>query len=143
MKLSQKALYALEALLCLANAPENSLMTTSEIATSEGLPKKFLELILLELKHASIVESSRGANGGYRLRRSPADISLNEVIRIVDGPGAPFGKFEPLRQYEKNEQKHIKLFRALVSARNAAAAILDRTSLADLCEERGSPAPSR
>jgi|SRR5579872_3612670 Rrf2 family protein len=142
MKLSQKALYALEALLCLANAPENSLMTTTQIATSEGLPKKFLELILLELKHASIVESARGANGGYRLKRSPAEISLNEVIRIVDGPLAPFGNAEPQHRHEKNEHKHMKLFRALVSARNAAAAILDRTSLADLSEERGSHAPA-
>jgi len=135
MKVSQKALYALEALLCLANAPEHSLMTTNEIAMSEGLPKKFLELILLELKHASVVESARGANGGYRLKRAPAEISLNEVIRIVDGPLAPIGSVESSSHHAKREEKHNKLFRVLVSARNAATAILDQTSLADLCKE--------
>ncbi|MGA7622262.1 MAG: Rrf2 family transcriptional regulator [Candidatus Acidiferrales bacterium] len=131
MRVSQKALYALEALLYLAYAPGQTLITTHKIAVSEGLPKKFLGLILLELKHASIVESARGANGGYRLKRSPAEISLSEVIRIIDGPLAPFGDTESLRV--KRDKRHIELFRVLVSARNVAAAILDHTSLADVC----------
>lgn len=57
-----------------------------DIAIDSDLPEKFLELILLELKNARIVESVRGAKGGYRLRRPPNEIKLSEIIRLVDGP---------------------------------------------------------
>ena len=57
-----------------------------DIAYEEDLPEKFLELILLELKNARIVESVRGAKGGYQLRRPPAEIRLSEIIRLIDGP---------------------------------------------------------
>ena len=61
-----------------------------DIAQEEDFPAKFLELILIELKRARIVESERGNRGGYRLRRAPADIRLSDVIRLIDGPLAPF-----------------------------------------------------
>lgn len=142
MKLSQKSLYALQALLCLANAPECVLMTAHQIAKAESVPKKFLELILLELKHASIVESTRGTNGGYRLTRAPAEISLSQVIRIVDGPHAPFRNIEP-PGHGNATGKHSKLYRVLLSARNAATAVLEHTSLADVSEEIESISPAR
>jgi Rrf2 family protein len=81
MKISQKGLYALEALIFLARRYEKGAIKIREIAATENLPEKFLELILLELKHARIVESARGAKGGYRLKRAPAKIFLGEIIR--------------------------------------------------------------
>jgi Rrf2 family protein len=134
MKISQKGLYALEALIFLARRQYEGPMKIHEIAASEALPKKFLELILLELKHARIVESVRGANGGYRLKREAAQIFLGEVIRTIDGPLAPFEDAESLRQLVERDQKHRELFRVLLSVRDAAAAILDHTSLSDICQ---------
>jgi Rrf2 family transcriptional regulator, cysteine metabolism repressor len=136
MKVSQKGLYALEALIFLARRNERGAIRIHEIATSEKLPEKFLELILLELKHARIVESVRGAKGGYRLKRLPGKIFLGEIIRTIDGPLAPFEDAEGLRRLVEQDKKHSALFRVLLSVRDAAARILDHTSLSDVCEER-------
>jgi Rrf2 family protein len=70
MKISQKGLYALQAIMMLARHQNAGSIRVREIASEEDLPQKFLELILLELKNARIVESVRGAKGGYRLRRA-------------------------------------------------------------------------
>ena len=93
----------------------------------------FLELILLELKHARIVESTRGAQGGYRLKRPPMKIFLGEIIRTIDGPLAPFEDAESLRRHVERDKKHSSLFRVFLAVRNAASGILDHTSLADIC----------
>src|SRR5579864_2345494 len=97
MKISQKGLYALQAMMMLARHHQQGAIRIRDIAYEEDLPEKFLELILLELKNARIVESVRGAKGGYHLRRSPEDIHLSEVIRLIDGPLAPFADAEQLR----------------------------------------------
>jgi Rrf2 family protein len=85
MKVSQKGLYALQALMVLTRRYTQGAIRIRDIAYEENLPEKFLELILLELKNARIVESVRGAKGGYRLRRAPAEIRLSEIIRLIDG----------------------------------------------------------
>jgi Rrf2 family protein len=136
VKISQKGLYALEALIFLARRHDREAVKIRELAAAEDLPEKFLELILLELKHARIVESVRGAKGGYRLKREPAKIFLGEIIRTIDGPLAPFEDAEALRRLVEQDKKHSALFRVLLSVRNAAAGILDHTSLADICQER-------
>jgi Rrf2 family protein len=134
MKVSQKGLYALQALILLAHRFDGKSATKiREIAAADELPEKFLELILLELKHARIVESVRGAKGGYRLKRQPSEIFLGEIIRTIDGPLAPFEDAESLRRHVTEDSKHSALFQVLLSVRNAAAGILDHTSLADLC----------
>ena len=133
MKISNKGLYALEAMINLAEKYPEKPVKIHEIATSEGLPEKFLELILLDLKAARLVESLRGANGGYRLRRPPARIFLGEIIRTVDGPLAPLGDAQSLRQLVRRDKKHRALYQVFLNVRNAAAGILDHTSLADLC----------
>ena len=104
-----------------------------DIATQEQLPEKFLEAILLDLKRARVVISVRGAHGGYQLKRSPRQITLGEVIRRIDGPLAPFEDAESLRQRVKTDRRHRPLYRILLEVRNATAAILDHTSIADLC----------
>src|SRR5215813_11025652 len=98
MKISQKGLYALQALIMLARNHDQGAIKIRDIAYEEVLPEKFLELILLELKNARVVESVRGAKGGYQLRREPGDVPLSEIIRLIDGPLAPFGDAEQLRE---------------------------------------------
>jgi Rrf2 family protein len=133
MRISSKGLYALEAMIRLArNYPERP-TRIHDIAVQEEIPEKFLELILLNLKAARLVESIRGANGGYRLRRPPNKIFLGEIIRIIDGPLAPMGDAESLRHLVKMDRKHSALYQVFLDVRNAAAGILDHTSLADLC----------
>jgi Rrf2 family protein len=101
------------------------------------LPEKFLELILLELKNARMVESVRGAKGGYQLRREPADIRMSEVIRLIDGPLAPFGDAEQLRELIDRDLPHRALYQVFLEVRDAAARILEHTTLADLISEHG------
>ena len=87
--ISQKAKYALRALIALARADEGCPVQISDIARSQVILKKFLEQILLELKRDGLVASRRGKQGGYLLRRSSSDISFGEVLRLIDGPVAP------------------------------------------------------
>jgi len=103
-----------------------------EIAMENDLPEKFLELILLEMKNARIVESVRGAKGGYQLRRAPSEIYLSEVIRLVDGPLAPFGDADQLRSLIASDEDHRALYEVFLKVRDSAAKILESTSVADL-----------
>jgi len=103
-----------------------------EIAYEEDLPEKFLELILLELKNARMVESVRGAKGGYQLRREPAEIHLSEIMRLIDGPLAPFADAEQLRVLIDRDLPHRALYQVFLDVRDAAAKILENTTLADL-----------
>ena len=82
-------------------------------------------MILLELKNARLVESVRGAKGGYRLRRPPAEIRLSEIIRLIDGPLAPFGDADQLRVLIDRDADHSALYRVFLEVRDAAAKILE------------------
>ena len=132
MKISQKGLYALQAMMMLARKYQQGAIRIRDIAYEENLPEKFLELILLELKNARIVESVRGAKGGYQLRRDPADIHLSEIIRLIDGPLAPFGDADQLRVLIDRDIPHRALYQVFLDVRDAAAHILEHTTLADL-----------
>jgi len=136
MKISQKGLYALQAMMMLARHYNQGAIRIRDIAYEEDLPEKFLELILLELKNARIVESVRGAKGGYQLRRSPADIRLSEIIRLIDGPLAPFGDADQLRSLIDRDVEHRNLYQIFLDVRNAAARILEHTTLADIVRPR-------
>src|SRR6202451_2675363 len=132
MKVSQKGLYALQALMVLTRRYTQGAIRIRDIAYEENLPEKFLELILLELKNARIVESVRGAKGGYRLRRTPSEIKLSEIIRLVDGPLAPFGDADQLRNLMITDSDHRALYGVFLEVRDAAAKILESTSVADI-----------
>jgi Rrf2 family protein len=105
-----------------------------DIADAEEIPPKFLEAILVALKNARLVASQRGREGGYRLRRPPAEIVLGDVVRLIDGPLAPFADVVELQRRVQTEPRHAGLFDLLLELRNAAAAILDHTTLQDLLE---------
>lgn len=140
MKISQKGLYALQAMMMLARRYRQGAIKIRDIAYEEGLPEKFLELILLELKNSRMVESVRGAKGGYQLRRDPAEIHLSDIIRLIDGPLAPFGDAEQLRELIDRDLPHRALYQVFLDVRDAAARILDNTTLADLIVQKTSRA---
>src|SRR6202049_1351677 len=135
MKISQKGLYALQAMMMLARKYQQGAIRIRDIADEENLPEKFLELILLELKNARIVESVRGAKGGYQLRRNPADIRLSEIIRLIDGPLAPFGDADQLRVLIDRDIPHRALYQVFLDVRGATSHILEHTTLADLISD--------
>ena len=132
MKISHRGLYALKALIHLAEAYERGLVKIHDIADEESIPEKFLEGILVILKNGRLVASQRGREGGYRLRRPPGEILVGEVVRMIDGPLAPFGDAVELAHRVRTEPRHAGLFDLFLEVRNAAAGILDHTSLKDL-----------
>lgn len=92
--ISQKMKYALKALLVLADeaaseAPDA--LTIEEVARRSGTPKRFLEHILLEIRNAGVIASTRGRSGGYHLIKQPSEVSISELLRLIDGPIAPLG----------------------------------------------------
>lgn len=88
--LSKKAKYAIKALLALADHEPGEPVRIADLAHEEQIPPKFLELILLELKHQGILQSRKGKGGGYLLARDPADIYLGQIVRMFDGPGVAY-----------------------------------------------------
>ena len=89
--ITQKMKYALKALMELAAewASDGHPLRIEEIAKRSGTPKRFLEHILLEVRNAGIIASVRGRHGGYVLIKSPREVSLSELLRLIDGPIAP------------------------------------------------------
>lgn len=132
MRISQRGLYALQALVVLARHYSDDVVKIHDIAKEEQLPEKFLETILRDLKRGRFVISTRGVNGGYRLQRPPQEIFLGQVLRMIDGPLAPFEDAESLRLRVQQDVKHRPLFKLLLEVRDATARILDKASLADI-----------
>ena len=89
--ITQKMKYALKALMVLADekAAEGQSLRIEEIARRSGAPKRFLEHILLELRNAGVIASTRGRSGGYVLIKAPETVSVSEMLRLIDGPIAP------------------------------------------------------
>ena len=132
--LSQKAKYALRALLMLAERPAGEPLLIADIAERQNLPKKFLELILLDLKHRGILHSRRGKNGGYLLARDPATVTFGEVVRIVDGPLASVlcvSQTAYRRCDDCRDEAACAVRKVFRRVRDATAAILDNHTLAD------------
>jgi Rrf2 family protein len=86
MRISAKADYAVRAVVELAAAPDEKPVKAERIATAQGIPLNFLENILGELRHAGIVRSHRGAEGGFRLAKPADQLTVADVIRVVEGP---------------------------------------------------------
>jgi Rrf2 family protein len=96
VRVSAKTDYAIRAALELAAAAADDKPLKGErISTAQAIPLRFLENILMQLRHAGLVESRRGAEGGYRLARPAADVTLADVIRAIDGPLAGVGGARP------------------------------------------------
>lgn len=134
MRLSKKAEYGLRALIYAAGFPDGTTFQIKDLAEKNGIPKKFLELILLELKNAGILRSRRGVGGGYLLARRPDDIRSSEIIRAIEGPvmqpGDRRGKGDPSK-----EASSPAVWMLVKETSDAVESILDRWTLADLARE--------
>jgi Rrf2 family protein len=132
MRLSRKSEYALLALVDLARCYGKDTAKILEVSVRNGIPKKYLEQIFLQLKGAGYVRSIRGANGGYELAKAPDKISLAEVIRLIDGPLAPVGSAS-LHFFEHTPiERCNKLLQVFKDIRNIVADKLENTTLDQL-----------
>ena len=132
--LSQKARYALKALFTLAARPPGETVMIAEIAAEAGVPRKFLEQILLDMKKRGIVHSHRGKHGGYGLGRPADKITFAEVIRVIDGPLAlaPCASVTAYRRCDDCvDEATCTLRRVLVAVRDATADILENRTLVE------------
>lgn len=133
--ISQKAKYALRALIALARSHgTDDTQLISDIAEQQRIPKKFLEQILLDLKHHGIVVSRRGKAGGYMLLKSPDMITFGEVLRIVDGPIAPLpclSRMAYRRCEDCRDERSCEVRRVFARVAAATREVLDGTTIAD------------
>ena len=135
--LSQKARYALRAMLALAEGPAHAPRMTGELATAAAVPRKFLEQILLDLKRAGLVRSTRGRAGGYALARPAAEIHFAEIVRVIDGPLAlaPCASRTAYRRCDDcTDAATCAIRRALLDVRDATADILQQHTLESALE---------
>lgn len=132
--LSMKAKYALRAMLMLSRN-EGSTVHISDIASEENVPKKFLEAILLDLKRYGLVESRRGALGGYTLAKKPSKITIGDIVRITDGPLAPI-RCASVTSYQRcldcKDETTCEIRKVMQNVRAAISGVLDRTSIDDM-----------
>jgi len=136
--LTQKAKYALRALAVLGTVDRRVPLPIHEVADRARAPQKFLEAILLELRRHGVLSSTRGKAGGYALARPPEQIGLGDVIRIVDGPLAPIPCASPTAYRpcaDCRDPESCAIRRLMRRVRDATAAILDGTSVADLAQD--------
>ena len=137
--LSQKAKYALKALMALAACGDDELLQAAEIADQHNIPKKFLDLILLELRRHKLVDSRRGKKGGYLLGKPAETIMIGDIVRVIDGPLAPI-PCASVTAYRRcadcRDERACEVRRLMREVRDAAAAILDHKSLADVVAKK-------
>ncbi len=138
MKLSKRGEYALRAMIDLGIAKElgRPLLKVSELVEKERLPVKFLEQIFAQLKAAGYISTRRGKEGGYFLAKPPGDISLGQIVRLIDGPLAPIACVSQTA-YERcscPEEEYCGLHMLMLDVRNAIARILDSYYLSDIVE---------
>ena len=133
--LSKKAKYGLKALEFIAKQDSKIPVHTSAISLAESIPRKFLETILLELKHDGILKSKQGKNGGYNLLISPSEVTIGRVVRLFDGPIALLpcvssNYYEPCEDCENEAFCGLK--NIFSEVREATGSILDKLSLNDI-----------
>ncbi|MFS8615351.1 MAG: Rrf2 family transcriptional regulator [Solitalea sp.] len=135
--LSKKTKYAIKALVALAKSEKGVPVLISKLAEDERIPKKFLELILLELRNAGVLHSKKGAGGGYYMAKDPAEVKLVQILRVTDGPIALLPCVS-LNFYERCEECRDEVTcgirNVFIDVRDAALKILSETSIADIVD---------
>jgi len=134
MKLSTKGEYASRAMLELALRYDEGPVHIRDISAAQAIPERFLEQILLLLKRAGYLRSKKGPRGGYSLAKPPSRISVAEIIRVLDGPLAPIECVSVTAREVCPLERHCGLRGLWKETRDAIAAILERTTFADLAE---------
>nr|WP_316652252.1 Rrf2 family transcriptional regulator [uncultured Gellertiella sp.] len=139
--LTKKGKYGLKALVHLAGLKPGESVVVTEIATTNQIPKKFLDTILLELRNNGILRSKKGAGGGYSLARPASEIRIGQAIRALDGPLAPIlcasrTAYQPCEDCADPETCQVRL--SMTEVRDAISDILDHMTLEQFC--RNDPA---
>lgn len=137
MRLSTRGDYAVRAVLELSERPAGVPLPLHALATRAGVPEKYLEQILMRLRAARILAARRGAQGGYLLARRPEEITVGDIVRVMDGPLAPIAcasktAFESCPASRCGDAEHCTLRGFWTDVRDAIADVVDRTTFADL-----------
>ena len=132
--LTKKTKYGLKALTYIAKKDCKEPVSISEIAKCENISQKYLESILLDLKKAGLLSSKKGKTGGYYLLKSPDDIKMSKIIRVLEGPIAMLPCVS-LNFYEKcddcPDEKACSVHELMIQVRDSTLKILENTTLAD------------
>ena len=134
MRISAKADYAVRAAVELAAAPNEKPIKAEAVATKQGIPLNFLENILGELRHAGIVRSQRGFEGGFRLARDPADITIADIIRAVEGPLASVRGGPPEESNYPGAASELP--RVWIAVRKNLRDVVEHVTVADVANRR-------
>jgi Rrf2 family protein len=138
--ISQKAKYAVKALFRLAELPAGATLPIGQIAKSAGIPRKFLEHILLDLKRSGIVASRRGRCGGYVLIKPATEISIGHMLRAIDGPIAPLpcvSRTAYRRCADCADEKTCVVRRLFADTYAAMLLLMEATTLTDVMQGQG------
>ena len=132
MKLSKKSEYALLAITELAKSYETGLVKLFDICERKSIPVKYLQQIMLLLKGAGYVSTERGQSGGYKLNKNPADISVAEIVRLIDGPIAAVDSASIFFYNKTPLEQSTKLIALFKDIRDYTSDKLEKTSIKDL-----------
>ena len=136
--ISNKCKYAIRALLYIARQSEQDrAVMTSEIAEAQKIPRKFLEGILRDLRNNRILDSKRGKDGGFRLLRNPEEVSMTEIMRIMDGPIAmlPCVSLNYYRSCDECEEARCQVKGLFEQVRDRTLEVLNNATLKSLAEQ--------
>ena len=137
-QLSKRTQYCLRALYALARHHGGGPMLIEQLSQDEGIPKKFLEQILLAMKATGILSSKKGKGGGYFLVRPPQEVTVGSIIRMIEGPLAPLPCASETRFRKCDECLDVETCGTRIvmrEVRDAIAEILDHTTLAEVCRK--------
>jgi len=135
MSVSSRCYYAIRAIYALAEHEGRGPLKIAEIAASQQIPVRFLEVILNQLKGGGFVQSRRGAEGGYQLARPSGRLTVGEIMRFIDGPIAPVDCVSVSRPKECEFHGACSFFGFWGRVRQAISDVVDRTTFADLLKE--------
>lgn len=136
--ISNKCKYAIKALIHIARySDDNKAVMTSDIASEQKIPRKFLEIILRDLRNNRILESRRGKDGGFRLLRPAEEINLTEIMRIIDGPIAmlPCVSLNYYRSCDECDENNCEIKAVFEQVRDRTLEVLNGKTIKSLILE--------
>ena len=139
MWIARRTDYAARAILALALAPGNAPVKLQTISDRTQVPTSVLEQVMLQLRNNGFVRSERGPTGGYRLNKSPEEITLEDIVRLFQGPLAPIACATRKNPEPCPMTIGCSMRDVWEEVRDATIRILERTSFADLAERAHSP----
>lgn len=144
MRLSKKAEYALKAVVAMGRRGQGKSMQIQELSEAEHIPVKFLEQILLALRKGDVLRSKRGVGGGYQLAKPAAEISLGEIVELMDGPFIPSSCLEPGKpgRCGCGRPKPCGIASALAEVQESVRKVLGRHTVAQVIERESTTVPS-